>query len=300
MNHTHRLKQHIHRAKDIISNTNIEIDNALINKAVLSLFYTTYVRKGTTVIDIEQGLIKDLCIQGECIREIIKVLINGDEDDVKYIEVIKSPSGVKGDNTRYYILTNEAIKLFQEAEGIEGYDKMYEDIERLNIKESHRYLSGYELAIAQHTSLSHFASISNLSKHLYDADIDYKYIHEDTQIQIPYVRNKVEFDLILTYNRKTYGVEVECGTTSITDMNKKLYKHNLLYKNSAKYKKVIIACPNQKALEHTRNTVETVVKDYHNRYADSFYVEYIYINLSTVNCKNTIRKQLNTSLRRSI
>ena len=93
---------------------------------------------------------------------------------------------------------------------------------------------------------------------------------------------------------------MECGTTSITDMNKKLYKHNLLYKNSAKYKKVIIACPNQKALEHTRNTVETVVKDYHNRYADSFYVEYIYINLSTVNCKNTIRKQLNTSLRRSI
>lgn len=265
---------------------------------IQSLFYTSFVKKGITIKDIHDGLEGVTGIKGRWDSEIIKMFIDGDDNDIKYINIIETDVKIKGNRDIYYDLTEDAKYLFnQYCNSDDRYEYIIEAIEKLNVLESHRYLTGYEVAIAQHSSISHYAAIKNLADKLEESDVKYKSEHRDTQIKIPYTRNKVEFDLLFDYNRKTYGVEVECGTTSLSDMNRKLYKHNLLYKNSSKFKKIIIACPNAQSLEHTKYIIENVIKNYKSNYEDSFYIEYVYLNLSTVNKKNTIRKHLNTLLR---
>lgn len=269
------------------------------HKYIQSLFYTSYVKKCVTLKDIREGLEEVIGVKGTWGNDVIKMFIEGDDNDIKYINIIETDVNIKGNRDIYYDLTEDAKYLFnQYCNSDDGYQYIIEAIEKLNVLDSHRYLTGYEVAIAQHSSISHYGAIKNLADKLEEADVEYKSEHRDTQIKIPYTRNKVEFDLLLDYNRKTYGVEVECGTTSLSDMNRKLYKHNLLYKNSSKFKKIIIACPNAQSLEHTKSTIENVINNYKINYADSFHIEYVYLNISTVNKNNTIRKHLNNLLRR--
>lgn len=259
-----------------------------------NLYKAFYIDKIYTIRELRQGLREGYSRDNKVIKEAIDELLDIYNVDIPYIEIVKPDIHIKGLSDTYIKLSDLAISMFEGNELGDRISDLYEIMDTLDYNDKHKYLDGYSLAIAQHTSINHFSSIDNLSKICIKEKIPYRHKHEDTSIRINNRKLRVEFDLILKYNKRDYGVEVEVGTTSKQDMFKKLYKHNLLAINNNIHKRVIFAAPNKESLDIVKAKVNNTIKEYNKkRLFDSslepFIVKYIYLNISSINNKHSLR-----------
>ena len=99
------------------------------------------------------------------------------------------------------------------------------------------------------------------------------------------------------------GIEVETGTTSNSDMYKKIIKHHSLAYKQGIYKDIIIACNNKEALEKTRDKIDKAIERYYQEEANNFFcafqVNYYYLNLSELNNKS-LRSFLNEAINKKL
>ena len=270
------------------------------------LFYSVYVDKIVILEELKSRIKYIVNNDLNKYDKYMKRIIYDKDLEEGYIEVLHKEGCIKGYNKGYFKLSKAAINIFEMFSSSGDYDVIYDRMDNSDYIDRHKYLSGYDLAIAQHTSLSHYASIKYASEMLNKESISFKYKHHETVSKIPGTRLRVEWDLILGYNNKEYGVEVECGTTSNVDMDKKIWKHNLLTVNTkGKFNTVIVACPNKISLEKTKQNIERSINEYwlgykrkDSKYKNPFKVEYIYLNLSTINSKNKIGKFIKESQRK--
>ena len=259
--------------------------------------------------ELEQGILKRIKKE---VNIIIKDLFS-EADDNDYsgmLEIKDYDNLVKNFKEEYFDLKDYMKDAFWASEDVEDIRYIMDKMNLMDIKESHRFLTGYELAIKQHTTLNHFAAIDSLSKICEKEKITHLLRHEQTRIRIKreklkdtrYINNKgVEFDLIIKYNNKTVGIEVELGTTSKENMFKKLLKLNLLYHTRKEFDTVVIACPNADLLIKTKKKVEQWIEEYNEEYKkgnESYHiaVNIIYLNISTINNNKTFKKFLHQNV----
>lgn len=165
-----------------------------------------------------------------------------------------------------------------------------------------RLLDGYNLGIADHTSVEHFADIKYLIKICTKENILYLDKFEDVKIELEDVivdfrygnTKRVEADLIIKYNKQWIICEVERGTTSEADMRKKMNKiQAAVYNAKEKYtgkgftNLVIVAAPNSKSLEKVKAKIKKWENDYDWRYSRKEVnkprnLDFLYINLSSI------------------
>ena len=280
----------------------MDIEDLSVDNLLYILYRLSYIDKEFTLNSLSRALYKGYSKRGDNVREAIGYLLNPDDDNKPFIELLSTSINCKGLKDTYFKLTQYAIDEFKYCYIDNKITSLYKEMDALVIKDSHRYLSGYELAIAQHNSLNHYVAIDTLIKIANKERIPYKDKHEDTSIRIPNTRMRVEFDIILNYNKREYGVEVELNTTSPPLMDKKIRKHNLLAHKTGKYKRVIMAAPNERLLKLLKRKVEKSIESYERkRCRDNslppFQVEYIYLNISTINSRKRLRRYLKDNQR---
>lgn len=226
----------------------------------------------------------------------------------RYINIctLKANSEIRGDFEGYFKLTDISKATFL----ISDKYNFIKDLIEMDIDKKYRLIDSYTLAIKQHTSLKHYAAINHLYLKAAKENVEVKCKHDETSININCFvdyyygnRRKVEWDLIMRYNNKQVGIEVELGTTSNSDMYKKVIKHHALSYEQNIYKDVIIACPNKKALDKTRDKIEKAIERYYvddvNNFHCSFCVRYYYLNLSELSNKS-LRSFLNEAINKKL
>lgn len=239
------------------------------------------------------------------VDNIIDNLIYDKENDVSIIEVVEVSNNIKGKTIKYFKLTDYGKDLFWNPMNNEDYTYIYNILDKIDIFESHRYDDGYTLAIKQHTTLEHYHCINVLRRKCIEENISHSVGHESTRKKIDkgidnikYRNNKaVEFDLIMRYRNKQIAVEVERGTTWITDMRKKIMKINELAKGNSKYRYVIVAAPNSIELKNTKDKIDISICGLEEEGID-INIDILYLNLSNINKKNTIRRFLNENIKK--
>lgn len=240
-----------------------------------------------------KGFVKEYSLSGNK-----KIYIN--------INIVKTNTNIKGDFEEYFKLTDVNKANFLTSN---KYNFIKELIEK-DIEKKYRYVDSYSLATKQHTNIKHYSTINYLYLKSIKENIKTKYKHDETSFDVNcfkdyyYINHrKVEFDLTMIYNKKQIGVEVECGSTSNSDMYKKIIKHHALAYEQGIYKDIVIACPNKKALEKTRATIEKAIDKYYiddiDNFNCSFAVRYYYLNLSELNNK-TLRSFLNEAINKKL
>lgn len=170
---------------------------------------------------------------------------------------------------------------------------------------------GIDLAIRLHNNIEHFHCIYCLYNCLLKENINVSNILN--QVNANVVKNprvfrfknykKVQPDLSILYNNKTIFIEVERGNTTKEDMYDKLAKYQLMDRESQpKMDVIIFAAPNQKDLDATKKKV----KEWEKRFDYDYTVgnvnmirdlKFVYINISKINKKNTVRKILYNAFR---
>lgn len=247
------------------------------------------------------------------VNAILKELFSNDSEAFSYSGILEDKGGfsfIKGFREEYFDLKDYVKNFFWNNSSDKDIKYIIDKMDLMDIKNTHRYLTGYELAIKQHSSLNHFASIDYLAKICEKENVFHLLRHEQTRVRIKrenlkdgrYDNNQgVEFDIIIKYNNKTIGIEVETGTTTKIDMFKKLLKLNLLYHTRKEFSSVIIACPNSEALAITKKKVELWLEEYNESYksGEELYhiaIDIVYLNISTINNKNTFKKFLHNNI----
>lgn len=258
---------------------------------------------------IEEGIRKRM--ESE-LNIIMKELFNEDGDE-QYSGMLESKGYdnlVKNFKEEYFDLKDYMKDAFWQSEDIEEIKYIMDKMRLMDIKETHRYLTGYELIIRQHTTLNHSAAIDSLARICEKENIIHLLKHEQTRVRIKreklkdgrYNNNQgVEFDIIIKYNNKTIGIEVELGTTSKDNMFKKLLKLNLLYHTRKEFDSVIIASPNSDSLMKTKKKVEQWIEEYNEEYKkgnETYHIaiNIIYLNISSLNNTKTFKKFLHQNV----
>ena len=245
-------------------------------------------------------------------KEVNKFLFNDDKASHKnktssqYIIIAKENIGIRGAFEGFYKVTG-AVKATLLSNPLFNFIK---DLIVSDIEKKYQYIDSYTLAIKQHSSIKHYVSIQYLYSKAVKENVEVKCKHDETSIDINCFvdyyygnRRKVEWDLIMRYNNKQVGIEVECGTTSNSDMYKKIIKHHALSYEQNIYRDVIIACPNENALEETRAKINKAIDKYYKedveKFNCSFAVRYYYLNLSQLNNKS-LRSFLNEAINKKL
>ena len=194
-------------------------------------------------------------------------------------------------------------------------------LEELKLKaiESNRkeeLIDEYSLGIAEHTTIEHFIAVKSLIKICNKEDIFYFNNFEDVKINLENEKidfrfgnaKRVEADLIIKYNKQWIICEVERGTTSLSDMKKKMNKiQTAVFKGVEQYTNkgfsnvVIVAAPNSKALEKTKAKIEKWEEDYDWRFSRGEVnkqrnIKILYINISSITTKKgkNLRSKIKT------
>lgn len=282
--------------------TSLETEDLSLDNLLYNMYKVFYVNKEFTIRALRRGLREGYSKNGDIIEEGIKILLGDNEFNFKYIEIVKPDIHIKGLSETYIRLTETSKEMIEANELGERIESLYDIMEELDYIERHKYLDGYSLAIAQHSSLNHFIAIKSLDNICSKENIPYKYKHNETSFRINNRKLRVEFDLVLHYNKRDYGIEVECGTTSSVDMFKKIHKHNLLAINNNIFKRVIFASPNKETLDIVKAKVKNTIKEYNKkRLLDvslpPLIVKYTFLNISSLNNKKTLRLYMNRNQR---
>ena len=231
------------------------------------------------------------------------------------IAIVEYKKEINTTNTIYLKLTNKGKDMIVSANKYKTLVKLLElkDIYKKKqcIVIDNDVEDSYTKAINIHHNIEHFHCIYTLynickKENIVVEDV-YKQISANVAKDLRVFRYKnyrrAEADLSIVYNRKTLFIEVERGNTNKEDMYDKLTKYQSLDRtNQPKMDVVIIAAPNKKDLDATRKKV----KEWEEKYDYDYSVgnvhilrdlKFIYLNISDINSKKTLRKFLFNSFK---
>lgn len=193
--------------------------------------------------------------------------------------------------------------------------KTYKDMKRIleiinnnnkEINNINQIQDGIDISIRLHNNMEHFNCIYCLYNVCINENINVSNVLN--QVNANVMKNpkvfryknykKIQPDLSILYNNKTIFIEVERGNTTKEDMYDKLTKYQLMDRDTqSKMDIVIFAAPNQKDLDATKKKV----LEWEQRFDYDYEVgnvnvirdlQFIFINISKLNKKNTLRKIL--------